>query len=288
MTPCQPSAIDPLNPWRSFEATITKVQSEVPSVLTFELRLQDQEVADRYRFIPGQFNMLYVPGCGEVAISLSGSPDHGGDQIVHTIRVVGRVTEAIENLQAGDVLGLRGPFGSTWPIDACRDRDVLLVAGGLGLAPLRPLIYHFCQHRTTFRRIQLLYGSRSPDWILYYPELPFWRDQGIEVELTVDRADESWSGNVGVVPLLIDRIQSLDPTQTTVVMCGPEVMMHYSAIGCLRRRIPAESIWLSMERNMQCAVGFCGHCQLGPHFVCKNGPVFRYDQLESWMRIRDL
>lgn len=275
------------NPWHAHMATIEEVRPEIASVATYRLKLLDPEAARNYRFQPGQFNMLYLPGCGEAAISLSGSPALAGQALLHTIRVVGRVTEAIARLRVGDRIALRGPFGAPWPIEQCLERDVLIVAGGIGLAPLRPLIYEILGRRKHFARVVLLVGARSPDLLLYASELADWIEQGIEVQMTVDRAGDQWTGNIGVVPLLLDRLKDLRPRDSVVLMCGPEVMMHYTALSALGRGIPREAIWLSVERNMQCAVALCGHCQLGPTFVCREGPVFRYDHLEPFLKVRD-
>jgi NAD(P)H-flavin reductase len=232
--------------------------------------------------------MLYVPGCGEVAISMSGPATDNGQHIVHTIRTVGRVTQAIEQLGIGEVIGVRGPLGTPWPIESLYDRDVVLVSGGLGMAPLRPVVYTLMNEPERFGRRILLYGARSPDLILYTDEIASWKEAGIEVNVTVDRADDQWHGHVGTVPLLIDRLSGIDPTRATMLVCGPEVMMHFSAKSGLARGLPRESIWLSMERNMQCAFGMCGHCQWGSHFVCRNGPVLRYDTAEPFLKVRDL
>jgi NAD(P)H-flavin reductase len=275
------------NPWLARTAVIESIRHEIEAVATYQLRFTDSRVAEQYRFQPGQFNMLYIPGCGESAISLSGSPALDGHQIVHTIRFVGRVTDAISQLRVGDQLGVRGPFGTAWPMDRCQGRDVVVIAGGIGLAPLRPALYSFIENRNDFGRIVLLYGSRSPDLLLYADELESWKERGIEIQVTVDRATDSWHGAVGVVPLLLDRLAGLKPDRTEVVLCGPEVMMHYGALSALKRNIPKQSIWLSIERNMQCAVGLCGHCQLGSVFVCRQGPVFRYDVIENLLKVRD-
>ncbi len=276
------------NPWVAHVALVTEVRPEIDSVATFRLRFRDQEIARQYRFRPGQFNMLYLPSCGESAISHSGPSDQSGEDFWHTVRFVGRVTDSIAKLQVGDQLGVRGPFGTAWPLETCRGRDVIIMSGGLGLAPLRPLIYALVAERDAFRRVVLLHGARTPDTILYRDEIAGWHNQGIEVELTVDRADGAWDGNVGVVPLLLDRLAQLKPAETEVVTCGPEIMMHYSAVSALVRGVPETSIWMSMERNMQCAAGLCGHCQWGPWFVCKDGPVFRYDKIRSLLKVRDL
>lgn len=276
------------HPWVAHVAIVTEVRSEIDSVATFRMRFRDPEIARQYRFLPGQFNMLYLPSCGESAISHSGPPENSGEDFWHTVRFVGRVTDSIAKLKVGDQLGVRGPFGSAWPLDACRGRDVIIMSGGLGLAPLRPLIYALLARRESFQRIVLLHGARTPDTILYPEEIAQWSNQGVEVELTVDRASNEWDGNVGVVPLLLDRLANVRALETEVVTCGPEIMMHYSAVSALGRGIPETSIWMSMERNMQCAAGFCGHCQWGPWFVCKDGPVFRYDTVRSLLKVRDL
>ena len=282
-----PSPTGNSNPWLAQRATIEDIHQEIASVATYRLRLQDPQFSAMYRFRAGQFNMLYIPGCGEAAISLSGSPRSDGSQLLHTIRFVGRVTEAIAQLKVGDEIGVRGPYGSAWPIDQCAHRDVILVAGGIGLAPLRPLIYELMARRTEFARVVLLVGARSPDLLLYPDELSAWSQQGIEVQVTVDRADDSWNGTIGVVPLLLDRLTNFRPNDSVVVMCGPEVMMHYVTLSAINRGVPREAIFLSIERNMQCAVGLCGHCQLGPVFVCRDGPVFRYDQIQPFLMVRD-
>ncbi len=284
-TPNAPGTV--ANPWRSHTAIIDSIHQEIESVATYRLRLADPSVADRYRFQAGQFNMLYLPGCGESAISHSGPPSADGNHMVHTIRFVGRVTEAISKLRVGDRLGVRGPFGTAWPIEKCKGQDVIIIAGGIGMAPLRAALYGLMEDRSRFGRIVLLYGTRSPELLLYAGELESWTKHRIEIQVTVDRATESWQGAVGVVPLLLDRLSGLRPDNTQVLMCGPEVMMHYCALSALKRNLRKESIWLSIERNMQCAVGLCGHCQLGPVFVCRQGPVFRYDSIENLLKVRD-
>jgi NAD(P)H-flavin reductase len=274
------------NFWRSHVAIIEEVQSETADVSTYSIRFQEDAIANKYRFQPGQFNMLYVPGCGESAISLSGGTD--GSNMRHTIRFVGRVTNAIANLKAGDAIGVRGPFGVGWPVEACRGGNVILMSGGLGLAPLRPMIYELISNRSSYESITLLHGSRTPDQILFEEEFSEWRQHGIEIQLTVDRADDHWEGIVGVVTSLLERLPIDDPGNTEVLICGPEIMMHYCALGATQRGINEQSIWLSMERHMQCAAGLCGHCQWGETFVCRDGPVFRFDSIRHLFRSRDL
>ncbi|MFO8004348.1 FAD/NAD(P)-binding protein [Thioalkalivibrio sp.] len=235
---------------------------------------------------PGQFNMLYLFGVGEVPISVSAITDDGG--IVHTIRAVGSVTRSMQDLEAGAVIGLRGPFGTAWPLEQARGRDLVLVAGGIGLAPLRPVIHAALQRRSEFGRVVVCYGARSPGDMIFRDELDAWeaRDD-VDLRITVDRGTAAWRGNVGVVTQLVDR-GGFDRRNTLAMICGPEVMMRFTASALERRGLKPEDIFVSMERNMRCAVGFCGHCQIGSHFVCRDGPVFPYPVMEPAFRIREL
>jgi NAD(P)H-flavin reductase len=240
------------------------------------------------RFAPGQFTMLYLFGVGEVPISISGDPAHP-ELLVHTVRAVGTVTKALCRLKRGDILGVRGPFGSSWPMAEAVGNDILIVAGGVGLAPLRPAIYHILSHRGEYGRVVVLYGTRTPGDMLYKKELVQWRGRfDIQVEVTVDAArPDEWRGNVGVVTTLIPRAQ-FDPYHVTALVCGPEVMMRFAILELQKRGLPENQIYISMERNMKCAVGFCGHCQYGPHFVCKDGPVFRFDKVKEIFGKREI
>jgi len=254
---------------------------------TFTLALEPVEAGTPYAFEPGQFNMLFAPGVGEAALSMSGCSGRVR-QVVHTIRAVGRVSRTLQRLKRGDAIGLRGPFGTPWPVAAAEGHDVLIVAGGIGLAPLRPALCHILEHRERFGRVSLLFGARSPADILFAKEIETWRGRfDVDVAVTVDRAGAGWHGGVGVVTTLIPRAQ-FDPTNTTAFVCGPEIMMHFTQRDLARREVPDDHVWVSMERNMKCGVGFCGHCQFGPHFVCKDGPVFRYDRVASLLGIREV
>jgi anaerobic sulfite reductase subunit B len=234
---------------------------------------------------PGQFTMLYVFGIGEVPISVSGDTE---GPLVHTVRAVGAVTQAICAARPGAVLGVRGPFGNAWPVEAAAGHDVVVVAGGIGLAPLRPALYHVLRRRGEYGEVTLLYGSRTPGDLLYSKELQRLRGRfDLQVDVTVDTAEGGWHGKVGVVPKLITGAR-FDPTSTVALVCGPEIMMHYTARALLERGIPPERIYLSMERNMQCGLGHCGHCQLGPTLICRDGPVYRYDQVVHLMAVREL
>ncbi|MGZ5337124.1 MAG: FAD/NAD(P)-binding protein [Solirubrobacterales bacterium] len=237
-------------------------------------------------FEPGQFSMLYAFGAGEVPISVSGGGD-GGGPLVHTVRAVGAATGAICGLEPGDSLGVRGPFGNVWPLAGAEGGDVVVVTGGIGLAPLRPAIEHLAANRDRYGKVALLYGARSPDEMLYPGTLDAWREAGIQVETTVDSAPASWRGRVGLVTKLIPGAE-LEGERTTALVCGPEVMMRFVS-GALRDLgVGPEAIHLSLERNMKCAIGHCGHCQLGPKFICKDGPVFRLDRIESLLGVRQL
>ncbi|MGA9193442.1 MAG: FAD/NAD(P)-binding protein [Anaerolineales bacterium] len=264
---------------------IEAIEHETENVATYRLAFIDPEIGRAYRFQPGQFNMLYVPGVGEAAISISSDPeDHAG--VDHTIRFVGNVTGAIRKMAVGDVLGMRGPFGHPWPLDAYPGSDVVIAAGGIGLPPLRPVIHQLILHRENFGRIVVLYGARSPDELLFTEAFEGWKAYGIEVEVTVDRADASWHGQVGVVPMLFYRLR-LNPANTVVFSCGPEIMMRFVVFEALARKVPADRIFLSMERNMRCGQGACGHCQIGPYFVCQDGPVLSYARLEPFFSVED-
>jgi len=246
---------------------------------TFTLALESRTDTHPFSFRPGQFNMLYVFGVGEIPISISGDP--GTPKLLkHTTRAVGAVSKAMRQLKRGDTLGVRGPFGSYWPVEEATGQDVLIVAGGIGLAPLRPAIYELLAKRDQYGKIVLMYGARTPDDILYRKELEQWRGRfDLEIQVTVDCATERWRGNVRVVTTLISHA-SFDPANTVALVCGPEVMMRYAVRELQHRGVASERIHVSMERNMKCAVGFCGHCLYGPTFVCKDGPVFRFDRIE--------
>ena len=272
-------------PMLSHPARILDIQEEAYAIATYWIEFEDEALRDKYRFRAGQFNMLYLPGIGEVPISMSSDPAQP-ERIGHTIRYAGNVTRAISRLQVGDVLGVRGPYGSAWPLEWLEGADLCIVTGGIGLAPLRPVIYHVLRHREKFGRVYLLYGARTPDDMLYTAEYEEWQRQGVQLLLTVDRADVSWKGNVGVVPMLFYHLR-LDAAKTAVLTCGPEIMIHFVIHEALARRIPKERIYVSLERNMKCGVGLCGHCQFGPTFICKEGPVFTYAAIEPFFGVEE-
>jgi NAD(P)H-flavin reductase len=256
---------------------VRSVEADAPGVSTFRVEFLEPGRNETFAHRPGQFNMVYLPGVGEVAISISSASD-GSEGLQHTIRFVGRVTHALRGIGPGAVLGVRGPYGSSWPIEAAQGRDVVVVAGGLGLAPLRPAVQALLAARTRFGRLTLLYGARQPVDRLFSSMYSEWQSRGMDVVVTVDRAGVDWRGHVGVVPILF-RTLELDPARTVVMTCGPDLMMRYTIIEALARGIGDSDIHVSLERNMQCAVGLCGHCQLGPEFVCTDGPVFSYRKI---------
>ncbi len=267
--PLQPTPVRIAGVTRETGDTVT-ISTEVPAELSVP------------QFSPGQFSMLYAYGVGEVPISISGDPGIS-ERLDYTIRSVGAVTKALVNHRPGDFIAMRGPFGTSWPIEEAKGEDVLLVAGGIGLAPLRPTIYHILRHRSDYGRLVILYGARSPKELLFRKELRDWSAaQDTQVLSTVDYGEPSWRGYVGVVTKLFNFV-SLRPERTITMMCGPEIMMRFGIRGLQGRKFPDDRIYLSMERNMKCAVGFCGHCQMGPYFICKDGPVFTYPQMRRWM-----
>lgn len=271
---------DPMVPraWR-----VRRARREAKDIVTLELAPAKGEPP---HFAPGQFNMLYAFGVGEAPISMSGDPADE-THLVHTVRAVGAVSAMLAKLKPGAALGVRGPFGTAWPVELAAGNDVVIVAGGLGLAPLRPAIYRLLAERARYGRIVLLYGARSPADILYRQELQRWRRRlDIEIEVTVDHATGDWRGNVGVVPPLIARA-SFDPQSAVAMVCGPEVMMRFATAALRDAGVPANRIYVSMERNMKCAIGLCGHCQFGPSFICRDGPVMPFDRIAPIFSVRE-
>jgi NAD(P)H-flavin reductase len=263
-------------PWRVADA-----RRETRDTVTLDLM-----PSGPFSFLPGQFNMLSVPGIGEVPISISGDPADSR-HVLHTIRDVGLVTRALCAARPGDEIGVRGPYGTGWPVAAAAGGDLVIVAGGIGLPPLRPALYEALARRGEFGRIVLLYGARTSDDLLFTGELAIWRRSGVTVEVTVDTGGPGWRGNVGVVPGLVSRAP-FDPPNATAFVVGPEIMMRFTVRELLAAGVASDRVYLSMERNMQCAAALCGHCQLGPFLVCRDGPVFGYQRLARWLSVREL
>jgi len=263
-------------------ATVAARRREGPGVWSLEI-----DAGGLATPAPGQFNMLTAFGVGESAISVSAlraSPR----RLTHTIRAVGPVTQALARLRPGQAVGVRGPFGAGWPMAEAEGRDVVILAGGLGLAPLRPVLRRLVAERGRYGQAALLYGARSPRDILFERELERQRRRlDLEIDVTVDHAGPDWRGHVGVVTTLLARLR-LDPAKALALVCGPEIMMRFAVAALKDAGLPDGAIYLSMERNMRCAVGQCGHCQFGPAFVCREGPVFRYDRIAPFLVLKEL
>ena len=262
-------------------------RADTSDTVTVELAEPDGPVQ---AFAPGQFAMLTALGVGEVPISVSGLGDNGGGRarlLQHTLRAVGAVTRALCAVQPGGLIGVRGPFGTGWDVASAAGRDIVIVAGGIGLAPLRPVVLTALADRSRYGRIVLLAGARTPGDLLYADELDRWRRDGVEVAVTVDQADSGWSGDVGLVTALI-KPAGLAPGNSVAFVCGPDIMMRVTADALAALGIPAGRIRVSLERNMRCGAAWCGHCQLGPLLVCRDGPVVGYDRAAALMRVREL
>ncbi len=274
----RPEPICGMNTWMPVPARILAVRDENFNTRTYTLQFVDEELRKMYRFAPGQFNMVYVPGVGEAAISISSDPHHT-ETLDHTIRLVGSVTRGVDRLTTQALVGLRGPFGRGWPLRAMEGKDVVIVAGGIGLAPLRPVVYWLLQRREHYRRVVLLYGCRTPEDRVFASELEQWDAAGsIHVLVTVDNATGAWAGPVGVVTSLLRRIK-VNAERTIVLVCGPKVLNHVAAWNFLQLHVPPANVYVSLERNMNCGFGRCGHCQYGSKFMCTDGPVFCFSEV---------
>jgi NAD(P)H-flavin reductase len=266
--------------------TIRRRQQDTDDVFTIDL--VPAAGTEPFDFLPGQFNMLYQFGAGEVPISISGDPARP-EVLIHTIRSVGAITRVLGRLQPGATVGVRGPFGRGWPVAAAAGSDVVIIAGGLGLAPLRPAIYQLLAEREKYGNVCIYYGARTPEDMLYIDQLHQWRGRfDLTVDVIVDRAqtDSGWTGKVGVVTRLIG--DDFDPLHTVALVCGPEVMMRFAIKTLNQHGVADEQIYVSMERNMKCAIGLCGHCQFGPGFVCRDGPVYCFADIRQYFAIREL
>lgn len=274
------------DPWRSHAARILRISPEVPGVRTYHLEFRDPHVRDGYRFAAGQFNMLHLPGIGEAAISIS-SDAATPAVLAHTVRAVGNVTDALARLRMGDEVLLRGPYGRPWPVESLRSRHVVVVGGGLGLASQRAAICEFARHRDRYSSVTILHGAKTPDGLFYTAEYAAWRAAGIDVRPAVDQGGASWSGHVGLVTDLFAGL-AIDPANAAVLCCGPDPMMTAVARAAAAVGIAGRDVFVSLERNMACAVRHCGLCQFGPHFVCQDGPVFAYDSIAAFLAVPHL
>lgn len=269
-----------INPHQPHEAIILERIQEGPNLFTLRLKLTDQKLQDAYEFEPGQFNMLYLYGVGEIAISIVSDPVDS-HIIDHTIRVVGRVTRGMANLKTGDRIGLRGPYGRGWPMLESKQKDVVVVTGGLGCAPVVSVINYIEQRREEFGRLNIVQGVKHTADFIWKERYDKWRElPDTRVLLAADVGEALWPWYIGPVTTLFDKLE-FDPDKVSVMMCGPEGMMRVVCDHMLDNSVSASQLYLSMERNMQCAVGHCGHCQYGSRFICKDGPVFSYDKVRD-------
>ncbi len=275
------------NPYLPLSARVLERIQESPTLFTLRLELTDPKAQAAYAFAPGQFNMLYLHGVGEVAISIVSDPTEG-QVIDHTIRAVGRVTHGLAKLRAGDHLGLRGPFGRGWPMGQAQGRDLVIVTGGLGCAPVVSAIEYVLRRRDDHGRVNIVQGVKHADDFIWRDRYDRWAAHPrTKVLIAADVGTPLWPWHVGLVTELFDQL-AFDPKHATIMMCGPEGMMRAVARDMLAMDVPDRDIWLSMERNMHCATGHCGHCQLGPRFVCKDGPVFSYDEIAELLQVKGL
>ncbi len=267
------------SPFVPNEAEITKIKTESQNVATYSLVFRDRSVREKYSFEPGQFNMMSLPGIGESAISISSSPLQT-EELDHTVRVVGRLTTALSSLKVGDSVGIRGPYGRPWPLDQIKDKDVAVIVGGTGCACVKPAINILTDHIVRFKSATVLYGSKNPQELLFADEFNQWQAKGVDLHLTVDQGRSlDWPFHVGVVTTLFDRLQPAS-ADSLALISGPDIMMRFCVIDLLKRDWSPKQIFLSLERRMDCAIKLCGHCQLGPKYVCQDGPVFCYDEIE--------
>jgi len=267
------------NPYLPQEAQIIERIEESPGLFTLRLRFTDPQIQAAYQFEPGQFNMLYLYGVGEIAISIVSDPKD--ERIVgHTIRAVGRVSNAMSCLKAGEFIGVRGPYGRGWPLQAAEQRDVVVVTGGLGCAPVVSVINYIAHRRERFGKLNIVQGVKHSSDFFWQERYDRWREMpDTRVLLAADSGEPIWPWHIGLVTDLFDQLD-FDPDRVSVMLCGPEGMMRVVVRQMLQKKVAESEIWLSMERNMQCAVGHCGHCQYGSKFICKDGPVFSYTELK--------
>ena len=269
-----------LNLHLPYEAEIISRVQECDNVFSLHLRFTDPDIQAKYQFAPGQFNMLYLYGVGEVPISIISDPE---EEFLfgHSIRVVGRVTQGLAALNKGDRVGIRGPYGSQWPLSQAIGHDVVLVTGGLGCAPAVSVIHYIMRRREQFGRLVILQGVKHEKDLIWREQYNQWSTMpNTQVLLAADVAGPKWPWLVGRVITLLDQAE-FDHNNCICMMCGPEIMMRFTINNLLERSIQKDQIWLSMERNMQCAVGLCGHCQYGSQYVCKDGPIFNYPVIEK-------
>jgi NAD(P)H-flavin reductase len=262
------------------KALISRITQETKDTYTYHIKPLEGEI----KGASGQFNILYAYGGGEIPVAISGIEN---EEIMHTIRFVGAVTRMLSKMREGSIICLRGPYGNPWPLNGSRKQDVLIVAGGIGLAPLRPVIMEVKRNRSEYGKLMILYGARTPQDLLYKREFEeYSKIEDCEFHVTVDKRDETWTGNVGVVTTLIPKVK-VNPKNTIAMVCGPEIMMKFTVKDLMEKKgLDASRIYISMERRMRCGIGQCGHCQVGPFFVCRDGPVFQYSKIKRYFEVK--
>jgi len=268
------------NPYEVVKCIVEEVITESPTIKTFVLQPERE-----FGFKTGEFVQFTIFGEGEAPFTPSSSP-YVKDKMDITIMKVGRVTSRIHNLKKGDMVGVRGPLGAGYPTDKFEGKEILILGGGVGLAPLRSLLLHLLGEKEKYKRIILMYGARTPEDIIYKDQFDSWAKQGVEIYRTVDKASDGWTENVGVVTTLFDKTK-VDMENGIAIVCGPPIMMKFGTFKLLEVGYKEQNIYLSMEKNMSCGIGKCGHCALGPYFVCKDGPVFTYDKIKDLKGIWD-
>ncbi|MBA7543471.1 Anaerobic sulfite reductase subunit B [subsurface metagenome] len=264
------------NPYMPELALITEIKEETPKVKTFTLSLRDGKP---FKSKPGQFIELSVFGCGEFPASISAILDEKG-YFQTTVQRMGKVTQKFMDLPVNSAIGVRGPFGSGFPVEEIEGRNVLLIAGGVGLSSIKYLTRYLVENRDSYGNLKLLYGARTPSDLLFRDTFPLADREDLEVLLTVDEADEEWKGNIGVVTELFGKTD-LNPENTSVAICGPSIMMKFATARLIDIGFDENQIFLSLERRMQCGIGMCGHCMIGQKRVCLDGPVFAYKDVED-------
>lgn len=274
-----------MNPHVPWEAEVVERIQESPTIFTLRLRLVDENACKVYRFAPGQFNMVYLYGVGEVPISIASDPQDT-NLLGHTIRAVGRVTEGLSRLGVGERLGLRGPYGRGWPLAEAEGKDIVVVTGGLGCAPVVAVINYIIMRRERFGRLTVIQGVKHAEELIWRERYAYWNTlPDTQVLLAADHGGPLWPWHVGLVTEVFDQIE-MTPQRTVAMMCGPEGMMRAAVRNLTERGLAEDSIYLSMERNMQCAIGQCGHCQFGASFICRQGPVFAYSRIKELLGVR--
>lgn len=262
------------------QAEIVHRDEEAPKVFSLHLRFTESSVHNAYHFYPGQFNMVYLFGVGEVPISIVSDPRHYS-LYQHTVRIVGRITQGLSKLKQGDKLGIRGPYGHGWPMETAKGKDVVIITGGIGCAPTVSAIRYMMNRRHDYGRIMIVQGVKHSDDLLFRPYYEHWAQQpDTEVRLTADKPGPHWPWDHRLATEIIHELGIIRPQNTVAMMCGPEGMMLACVKPLVERGLVEDNIYLSMERNMECALGHCGHCQFGGQFICKDGPVFAYPTLK--------